>query len=166
VIDAPRDGRDRCLAVRADVGQVKQWRSTRGGRFGAIQKYEMLLAFADAPALDRSGQTYENARLVLRLRNAILHYRPEDVGRGRGTPAREALRGTFDDNPVMAGSHGKPWWPDDAVGHGAAMWAHRSRGRSRITCPTCWTSIRTTGGLSGADGSATRRASDTGILDG
>jgi hypothetical protein len=110
-----------CQRLMADL-----WRATAEGRLGTIQKYEMLLAFADAPPLVRGGQTYEDATLVLRLRNAILHYRPEDRSAQDEAHAMEKrLRGKFPDNALMTGS-GNPWWPDHALGYGAAAWAHRS----------------------------------------
>lgn len=123
---APPDGYITPLSSSCRRLMAELWRSTDGGKLGAIQKYEMLLAFADAPPLDRGGQVYEYARLVLRLRNAIIHYRPEDVSAADEAHAMErSLRGKFTDNALMAGS-GNPWWPDHALGYGAAEWAHRS----------------------------------------
>jgi hypothetical protein len=121
----PPDGHITSLSASCRRLMADLWRSTDGGRLGAIQKYEMLLAFADAPPLDRGGQTYESVKLVLRLRNAIIHYRPEDVVADEAQVMEQRFRGKFDDNVLMAGS-GNPWWPDKALGYGAAEWAHRS----------------------------------------
>lgn len=40
------------------------------------------------------------------------------------TEWRIVYMGMFPDNKLMAGS-GNPWWPDHALGHGCAEWAHR-----------------------------------------
>ena len=123
---APPDGYITPLSASCRRLMAELWRLTDGGVLKAIQKYEMLLAFADAPALDRGAQPYQDAALVIRLRNAILHYRPEDVSVADEAHAMEQrLRGKFDDNALMTGS-GNPWWPDHSLGHGAATWAHRA----------------------------------------
>jgi hypothetical protein len=111
-----------CRRLMADL-----WRATREGeRLGAIEKFEMLLSFAQAPPLDRGGQVYENALLTIRLRNTLVHFRPEDRSAEDEAHALEKrLLGKFADNALMAGS-GNPWWPYRALGYGAADWAHRS----------------------------------------
>ena len=101
------------------------WRVGEGERLGAIAKCEMLVSFAGA-SLDRGGQIYENAKLAVAARNTIVHFRPEDRSSDFEAHAMEKrLRGRFPDNALMAGS-GNPWWPDHALGHGVAVWAHRS----------------------------------------
>ncbi len=63
---------------------------------------------------------------MIRLRNAIIHYQPEDVSAAyEPHDFEQSLRGRFPDNALMCGS-GNAWWPDHALGHGCAAWAHRS----------------------------------------
>jgi hypothetical protein len=103
------------------------WRATNeGSRLGALDKYELLLSFAGASGLDRGAQPYQDAALVMRVRNAIAHYQPED--RSPDIPHRldQQLRARFADNRLMAGSGGNAWWPDHALGYGCSDWAHRS----------------------------------------
>jgi len=104
------------------------WKSTREGfRLGTVEKYEMLLAFAGAPSLDRSGRVYDYAKSTIALRDKIVHFRPEDrSAEDEAHEMEKKLRPkNFPDNALMAGS-GNAWWPDHALGHGAAVWAHRS----------------------------------------
>ena len=109
-----------CRRLMADL-----WRVGEGERLGVIPKCEMLLSFAGA-SLDRGGQVYENAKLAIKVRNTIVHYRPEDRSPDFEAHAMERrLRGRFPDNALMVGM-GNAWWPDHALGHGAAVWAHRS----------------------------------------
>jgi hypothetical protein len=109
-----------CRRLMADL-----WRVGEAERLGAIAKCEMLLSLVGA-SLDRGDQIYENAKLAIAVRNTIVHYRPEDRSSDFAAHAMEKrLRGRFSDNALMAGS-GNPWWPDHALGHGAAVWVNRS----------------------------------------
>lgn len=103
------------------------WRSTREGfRLGPIERYEMLLAFAGAPSLNRGGQVYEDAKAAIALRDKLVHFRPEDQSAEDEAHAMERrLRGKFPENALMARA-GNAWWPDHALGQGAAVWTHRS----------------------------------------
>jgi hypothetical protein len=124
---APEGGHITPLSLKCRELLAELWQSTSSGRLEVIEKYERLLIFADAPPLDRGGQVYENTLLVLRLRNAIVHFRPED--RSAEDELDKLQKGlhqrAFADNALMVGS-GNPWWPDKALGFGAAEWAHRS----------------------------------------
>lgn len=73
------------------------------------------------PEIDRIRAIAEAA---IDLRNRLIHFRPEDRSVD-DAHAMERIRGKFTDNPLMAGS-GNAWWPDHALGYGAAVWAHRS----------------------------------------
>jgi hypothetical protein len=56
------------------------WRASGFGRsVETIEKYERLLEFAGAARLDRGGQLYEDVRLVITVRNIIVHYLPENL---------------------------------------------------------------------------------------
>jgi len=104
--------------------------SAKGPRLGVLPvgaNRVDAIDVADAPPLDRGGQVYGNARLVLRLRNAIIHFRPEDrSAEDELDKLQKGLRERgFADNALMEGS-GNPWWPDKALGYGAAEWAHLS----------------------------------------
>jgi hypothetical protein len=124
---APKGGHITPLSLECRQLMAELWQSTSSGMLEVIEKYERLLLFAHAPQLDRGGQVYENTRLVLRLRNAIVHFRPED--RSAEDELNKLQKGLqargFADNALM-GSSGNPWWPDKALGYGAAEWAHRS----------------------------------------
>lgn len=92
------------LPVEAPALMADLWRFTEhGARLRPLEKYERLLRIAGAPALERGAQPYQDAALVIRVRNAIAHYLPED--RSADIPHRleQGLRGKFDENPLMAG---------------------------------------------------------------
>lgn len=107
---------------------VDFWQATAFGRsVETIEKYERLFEFARAAMLDRGGQLYEDVGIVIRLRNIIVHYLPENLSAAAEAHDMERRCRTknFAENALMVDS-GNPWWPDKALGYGCAKWAHRS----------------------------------------
>ena len=111
---------EECRRTMAEV-----WAITRGGRVPALEKFDSLLRSVGTPLLDRKSDLVKDAEAAIDLRNRLIHFRPEDRSAEDEAHAMERIRGKFADNALMAGS-GNPWWPDKALGHGAADWAHRS----------------------------------------
>jgi hypothetical protein len=116
------------LPAESRQAMVDFWRASGSGRsVETIEKYERLLEFAGAVPLDRGGQLYEDARLVITVRNIIVHYLPENLSAAAEAHDMERRFRTknFAENALMVDS-GNPWWPDKALGYGCASWAHRS----------------------------------------
>lgn len=42
-----------------------------------LEKYELALVLRESAAIDRKGQIYQDAELLIRLRNALVHFKPE-----------------------------------------------------------------------------------------
>jgi hypothetical protein len=99
--------------------------SNEGSKLNALEKWQLMQIFSGQEPLDRGSQPYQDAQLVIQLRNAILHYRPEHVAAAEPHKMEERLRGKFPENRLMEGS-ANPWWPSHCVGHGCAEWAARS----------------------------------------
>jgi hypothetical protein len=110
---------EECRRTMAEV-----WAITRGGRVSALEKYDSLLRSAGSPLLDRKSDMVKDAEAAIDLRNRLIHFRPEDRSVD-DAHAMERIRGKFPDNALMAGA-GNAWWPDHALGYGAAAWTHRS----------------------------------------
>ena len=121
---APADGYVAPLSEECRRTMAEVWAITRGGRISALEKYDSLLRSARAPLLDRKSDTVKDAGAAIDLRNRLIHFRPEDRSVD-DSHAMERIRGKFPDNTLIAGS-GNAWWPDHALGNGAAVWAHRS----------------------------------------
>lgn len=102
------------------------WKATDlGARGRALDKYQALLRFAGQPLLDEGAQPYQDASLAVQLRNAIAHYRPEDLSADEPALMEKRLRGKFPDNKMLTGS-GNAWWPDHCLGTGCARWVLES----------------------------------------
>jgi hypothetical protein len=99
--------------------------SNEGYNLQALEKYQLLLFVAGHERLPRGEQPYQDAALLVQLRNAIAHYQPENVAADAPAKVGQHLTGKFADNALMRGA-GNPWWPSHCLGHGCAQWAWRS----------------------------------------
>lgn len=109
------------LPVEVRSRMEAYWEHTDGGRRGRL--LEKIDEIAD---LDASLRPYEDVRVLLDIRNAIVHYRPKDgytAGQARRWEAQ--LKGRFEPNPLRS-NIGRAWWPELALGSGCAVWAHTS----------------------------------------
>jgi hypothetical protein len=99
------------------------WRGTaEGTKVRPLEKYELLLTAAGVEPMERGARPYQDAHLVVQLRNAIAHYQPESVSPDWPHRMADRLRGRFPDNKLMT-SAGNPWWPSHCLGAGCARWA-------------------------------------------
>lgn len=95
-----------------------------GERRSPLDKYQALLEFTGHPPLDKGSQPYQDANLLVDLRNLIVHFQPKTLPALKGPPKIEnQLKGKFPDNQLAAGS-GSTWWPDHCLGYGCTEWAH------------------------------------------
>jgi hypothetical protein len=101
---------------------VAYWEQTQEGRHGtALEKYGKLLKCARmAPLPDRPRQ---DAKLLLDIRNGLLHFRPRDNFREGDGPRleQELTRRKVPPNPLV-GPRIRAYWPEHALGSGIARW--------------------------------------------
>ena len=101
-------------------------------RFPLIDKYQRILVLAGQAPFDEGDRAYDNVRMLIRLRNHLMHYRREWVvipieGAVRlqeetaSDRFEKILRKSFATNP-LAGKN-QPFFPDICLGHGCAEWA-------------------------------------------
>jgi hypothetical protein len=102
------------------------WEGTdEGSKLRPLEKYQLLLTSVGHEPLNRGAKPYQDAQLLVQLRNVIAHFRPEDSAADLPHRMEERLRGKFAENRLMTGS-GNPWWPSHCLGHGCALWATQS----------------------------------------
>lgn len=91
-----------------------------GGRDRTLAKYQLALSFADAPLLDIGCEPYQSADLLRKLRNRLIHYRPESIRPDTVAPLERALTRKYPSSRLdTKGS----WWPNRALSGGCARWA-------------------------------------------
>jgi hypothetical protein len=101
------------------------WTETDEGMDRPLAKYQLLLAFAGKSRLDSGSEPIQSAALLIKIRNAIAHYKPDTVYAEEPHRLIQACRGRFAPNGLRPdGSHAG--WPNEMLGAGCAEWAHRS----------------------------------------
>jgi hypothetical protein len=70
----------------------KFWRATNGGRYlDALDKWQWLLECCGLDRLDRGGRPAQEAVLLLRLRNSLVHLSPRTSLLTRSTSLKSAF---------------------------------------------------------------------------
>lgn len=91
-------------------------------RWPILDKYRVALLCADCLALDKSAQPYQDAKLLIDLRNDLTHARPETRTTDDVDKLSKALMTKFKPNRLMENS-ANPYFPDHCLGTGCAVWA-------------------------------------------
>ncbi len=120
---APPGGAITPLDDQARRLMAEYWRATDRGRLGqTLSKFQALLTFTRNPALNKGDPLYQDAQAIIDLRNALVHFRPQDLSPEDPDKMELRLKGRFADNKIMVGS-GNPWWPNQCLGWGCARWS-------------------------------------------
>lgn len=93
--------------------------------FSILEKYQIVLTFCRKEQFATGASPYQDAELVIKLRNELVHYKPESYGGEIQHKFIKQLRGKFLENPLMTGSD-NPYFPDHCLGSGCVTWAVRS----------------------------------------
>lgn len=110
----------------AVAAMANVWLKTNSGwDLGPVEKWQRLLECCGHDRLDAGAAPVQDAALLIWLRNALVHFKPENVAADEENAVEKRLRGKFPDNQLMEGS-GNPWWPSHGLAHGCCEWAARS----------------------------------------
>jgi hypothetical protein len=129
LVDA-RDGHPTALQglSSAQVDEIEKLsRLPQTDRLTLLEKYEAIHLMLLGEDIPRGEEPYQSAFLLIRLRNALVHFFPESLPATGSTGEAElhrlerSLKGRFPENPRI--SAGNPWYPDRALGAGCATWA-------------------------------------------
>lgn len=96
-------------------------------RYRILEKYEIALDLAAKEQFNTNTKPYQDIKLLVELRNALVHYEPETiVGQVDGPQPKphkfeQRFKGRFDTNPLTG--PGDPFYPDKCLSHGCAAWA-------------------------------------------
>lgn len=101
-------------------------------RFPLVDKYQRILDLAGRSPFSEGDRAYDNVRILVQLRNHLMHYRREWVEIPlEGVPLSQEetasgrferiLRKKFAINPLA--EKNQPFFPDVCLGHGCAEWA-------------------------------------------
>lgn len=109
--------------LMADFWQLTEERNR--SPFSILDKFQLALTFFRERRFDGGARPYQDANMVIRLRNELVHYKPISLGGQAEHKFSQQLRGKFRDNTLMDDC-GNPWYPDKCLGYGCAVWATSS----------------------------------------
>jgi hypothetical protein len=110
---------DECARLLAGL-----WSGDNGGtveRWPILDKYQVALHCSGREAFSRGSPPYQDAKLLVDLRNELTHARPKTRVSGEMDKLSKALEGRFKPNGLMENS-GNPYFPDHCLGVGCANW--------------------------------------------
>jgi len=101
---------------------VSVWKLPKIERLSILEKYQLALTLAKRELFDKGASLYQNAHLLIALRNELVHYKPTWVGGDIDlTKLQRQLQALkFSLNPLMPNN---PFFPDQCLSHGCAKWA-------------------------------------------
>ena len=99
------------------------WRAGESIEKGSVlHKFQTALECADKPLFDKGAQPYQDAKLLVKLRNKLTHAHPITRVTGEMNSFELELRRKFADNRHMA-KFGNPYYPDKCLGFECARWS-------------------------------------------
>jgi hypothetical protein len=99
------------------------WSNER--KFPILAKYQKVLTLCGKNEFPKDRNPYQNAGLVIKLRNELTHYKPGTYGGTVQHDFKKQFKGRFEENPLMVESK-NPYFPDKCLGSPCAHWAAKT----------------------------------------
>jgi hypothetical protein len=97
-------------------------------RWSILAKHQMALLVCDRTSFDPGAEPYQSAKLLITLRNALVHSKPETNEPNGEHRFQKSLRGRFPLSAIPTDAH-RPFFPDQCLSAGCANWAVDSAGQ-------------------------------------
>jgi hypothetical protein len=118
-------------ALVAALARMVEWRIGRRLQLTPLEKYDFVLSHFQKEPFNKGAAPYQDAKLVVDLRNALVHYDPEWLMlREEPAPQAEqerlerALHGKFELSPFDPLDY--PFFPERCISAACAEWAVES----------------------------------------
>jgi hypothetical protein len=100
------------------------WELTEGNNryVSVLEKYQRVLKYCQKKEFMKGENPYQDADLAIKIRNELMHYKPQSYGGNIQHGFISKLAGKFSNNPLMNGSD-NPYFPDKCLGSSCADWA-------------------------------------------
>jgi hypothetical protein len=90
-----------------------------------LEKFDLVLLFREKPTLEKGAEPYQSIHALVRLRNALMHFKPEwNHQQVEHKKLSDKLRSYFETNVHMRGDPGV--FPRAWVSHSCTTWAVNS----------------------------------------
>ena len=91
-----------------------------------LDKYQMALLFANKPKFDEGANLYQDAALLISIRNKLVHFRTKWRTHGQESVSERKFEKKLAErvapNALLAATD-RPWFPDKCLGAACANWA-------------------------------------------
>ena len=87
-----------------------------------LDKYRTALLCSGVDTFDKGQQPYQDAKLLIKLRNQLIHARPKTQNTGDFDKLCKGLKTRFKPSRLMNNT-ANPYFPDHCLGAGCAGWA-------------------------------------------
>lgn len=120
------------------IGRMWKRGIPRTSRYGTLEKYQIALEIMGFSTIDEDRNPYQDANLLTKLRNALVHYEPETVLASASTNIPEGVeKGVGETHKFEAKFKGKfqlnsftgpgnAFYPDKLLGAGCAAWSAKT----------------------------------------
>jgi hypothetical protein len=93
---------------------------------GILDKYQFALKYLGHEPIETGRALFENAKLVIELRNQLVHFKPETGWGGQHSTFEDRLAKKiggkkYPTSKLFEGS-GNPFFPDHCLGYGCCAW--------------------------------------------
>lgn len=102
-----------------------EWHANGRTTVPTLDKYVAALACCVVQPFNRGTKLFQNATLLIRLRNSLIHFTPESLTEDDPHALGDVLKKRFKPSALMEGSK-NPYFPDKCLGAGCAEWAFNS----------------------------------------
>ena len=98
-----------------------EWHTERKKNISTLKKYLVAMECCEVTPLSKGRSPYQEANLVIKLRNSIVHFTPDNSC--DDIPQQfDELQSKLLENQLMSGS-GNAYFPDKCLGAGCSKWA-------------------------------------------
>ena len=99
------------------------WDTGYAERARLLDKYQLVLRGSGRAMFDKGSNPFQDAADVVKLRNELIHYKPEFLSADDEKHWSQRLGRKLTPNPLFPAGPGNPEFPDKLLGHGCAQWA-------------------------------------------
>jgi hypothetical protein len=109
------------ISDSARAAMAAYWRESQG-RGSILEKYQAGLGLAGCAPFSRASEPFQSFALLIKLRNTLVHFRPETSNASEIQGLEKQLASRFAENPLTSGA-GNPYFPDRCLGAACAEWS-------------------------------------------
>ncbi|WP_052060546.1 hypothetical protein [Rhodococcoides fascians] len=117
--DTPNSRIDGISEAARDTMRVLWTEAKLDEKLSVLDKYQLALTCTGKPRFSSGRDPFQSGDLLIKLRNKLVHFKPEWHDHANEHKFEKHLKGRFADCQLP----GDPWFPNKCLGAGCASWA-------------------------------------------